>query len=366
MSGLRICFSPEEGFWMAWSNTVSPEDERLHSRNADPWWNESSFTTFRVPERKLFGILYHYMRPNQNTVMAGPWFVDPSGDEMSTCLYNGFDWHMSLPDGADMFDFTLENSYSVQTLTPQMSYRHTYSAPGCQFDLTYHADRPPVAMQSAGERVNVGMRDFVQDVAAKHTGHYEQTGVMEGVLEIEGERIVLTDAAVIKDRTWGPRRILIGQRKPRGSYTFARADRDNSFQAFAMSAEPWERDPLVGAADPVAHGFYVKDGVLGHLVSGTRTVLERHRDGRPVRECIDAVDEHGRRLYATGEVVSLLKWHSPYGGVMTYWCYENWTFDGHDDAPGELQDWMMGRQFTSWIRSGDDRVLRVDAPPSHV
>jgi hypothetical protein len=62
----------------------------------------------------------------------------------------------------------------------------------------------------------------------------------------------------------------------------------------------------------------------------------------------------------------LLKWHSPYGGVMTYWCYENWTFDGHDDAPGELQDWMMGRQFTSWIRSGDDRVLRVDAPPSHV
>jgi hypothetical protein len=52
--------------------------------------------------------------------------------------------------------------------------------------------------------------------------------------------------------------------------------------------------------------------------------------------------------------------------VMTYWCYENWTFDGHDDAPGELQDWMMGRQFTSWIRSGDDRVLRVDAPLSHV
>lgn len=351
---------------MAWSNEVSVEDDRLHPRSTDPWWNESSFTTFRIPERKLFGILYHYVRPNQNTVMAGPWFVDPSGDEMSTCLYNGFDWHMALPEGADMFDFSLENSYSIQTLVPQRSYRHTYRAPGCEFDLTFHADRAPVAMQSAGESVNVGMRDFVQDVEQQATGHYEQTGVMEGTLVIEGERIEVTDAAVIKDRTWGPRRILIGQQKPRGSYTFARANKESAFQAFAMSALPWKDDPLVGAADPVAHGFYVKDGVTGHLTGGTRMVLERRPDGTPVREVIDAVDEHGRRLYAEGEVVSLLKWHSPYGGVMTYWCYENWSFDGFDAAPGELQDWMMGRQFTAWTRGGDDRVLRTEASISHV
>ncbi len=156
---------------------------------------------------------------------------------MSTCLYNGFDWHMAFPAGADMFDFTLENSYAIQTLVPQRSYRHTYSAPGCEFDLTFHADRPPVAMQSSGESVNVGMRDFVQNVESQATGHYEQTGVIAGTLLIEGERIEVSDAAVIKDRTWGPRRILIGQRKPRGSYTFARANRDNAFQAFAMSAQ---------------------------------------------------------------------------------------------------------------------------------
>ncbi len=62
---------------MAWSNEVSADDDRLHSRSTDPWWNESSFTTFRIPGRKLLGILYHYVRPNQNTVMAGPWIVDP-------------------------------------------------------------------------------------------------------------------------------------------------------------------------------------------------------------------------------------------------------------------------------------------------
>jgi hypothetical protein len=351
---------------VAWSNAVSADDEGFHQRSDDPWWNESSFTTFRVPERKLFGILYHYVRPNQNTVMAGPWLIDPTGDEMSTCLYNGFDWHLPLPDGADMFDLSLENGYSVRTVTPQLAYRHTYQAPGCEFDLTFTADRAPVAMQSAGDVVNRGMRDFVQDVAAKRTGHYEQTGVMSGSLVIEGESIEVRDAAVIKDRTWGPRRILIGQRKPRGSYLFARADKDNSFQAFAMSDLAWEDDPIVGVPDPVVHGFYVKDGVEGRLVSGTRRVLERHPDGRPIRETLEAVDEHGRQLVATGEIVSLLKWHSPYGGVMTYWCYENWSFDGHVDAPGELQDWLMGRQMSRWIRSGDERVLRVNGPLSHV
>ncbi|HEY1973260.1 MAG TPA: hypothetical protein VGH89_35280 [Pseudonocardia sp.] len=352
---------------MAWSNVISAADEGFHKATEDPWWNESSFTTFRIPERKLFGILYHYVRPNQNTVMAGPWFVDDTGDEMSTCRYNGFDWHMSIPAGADMFDLVCENSYSVRTLEPQLRYRHSYKAPGCEFDLTFTADRLPVAMQSAGERINTGMRDFVQDVERAATGHYEQTGVMNGSLVLEGEPIDVVDAAVIKDRTWGPRRILIEQRKPRGSYLFARADRDNSFQAFAMSDRPWEQDPIVGAPDPVVHGFYVRDGVAGRLISGTRRVLERHPDGRPVRETLDATDEHGRELHAVGEIVSLLKWHSPYGGVMTHWCYENWSFDGHTDAPGELQDWLMGRQMSRWIRAGSAgsaRMLPADA--SHV
>jgi hypothetical protein len=352
---------------VAWSNVISAADEGFHKATEDPWWNESSFTTFRIPERKLFGILYHYVRPNQNTVMAGPWFVDDTGDEMSTCRYNGFDWHMSIPAGADMFDLVCENSYSVRTLEPQLRYRHSYKAPGCEFDLTFTADRLPVAMQSAGERINTGMRDFVQDVERAATGHYEQTGVMNGSLVLEGEPIDVVDAAVIKDRTWGPRRILIEQRKPRGSYLFARADRDNSFQAFAMSDRPWEQDPIVGAPDPVVHGFYVRDGVAGRLVSGTRRVLERHPDGRPVRETLDATDEHGRELHAVGEIVSLLKWHSPYGGVMTHWCYENWSFDGHTDAPGELQDWLMGRQMSRWIRAGSAgsaRMLPADA--SHV
>jgi hypothetical protein len=58
---------------------------------------------------------------------------------------------------------------------------------------------------------------------------------------------------------------------------------------------------------------------------------------------IDAVDEHGRELHAEGTVRNWLRWPGLFGDVMVFWCYESWTFDGHVDAPGEIQDYMTYR-----------------------
>lgn len=57
---------------MVWSEVINPADDSFHPRNADPWWNEASYISFRVPERDLMGLLYFYFRPNQNTAMGGP------------------------------------------------------------------------------------------------------------------------------------------------------------------------------------------------------------------------------------------------------------------------------------------------------
>lgn len=335
---------------MGWSNAVHVTDEGFHPRPADPWWNESSFISFRVPERELLGAIYFYFRPNQNTAMAGAWFADPSGDEMSTCLYDGWDWHLPIPEGADMFDFELENGFSVQTVETQHSYRHTYQADGCKFDLTFTADRRPCYMHSDPGEVNLGMSQFIQNVAEHATGHYEQSGVMNGTLQLGSEVIDVVDAAVIRDRSWGPRRTLRRDRKPRGAYLFARADRDHCFQAFAMSDLPWEEDPIIGTTERVVSGFYVKDGIEGRLVSGTRQVLSRSADGKPMHESITAVDEHGRTLKAEGRLVSALKWHSYLGGIMAYWCYHEWTLDGRPDVPGESQDWFANQHYSKWMR----------------
>jgi hypothetical protein len=36
---------------MAWTEEASAVDEVFHPRNDDPWWNEASYVSFRIPER---------------------------------------------------------------------------------------------------------------------------------------------------------------------------------------------------------------------------------------------------------------------------------------------------------------------------
>jgi hypothetical protein len=43
---------------MVWSAEINPDDDKFHPRTNDPWWNEASYITFRVPERDLMGLLY--------------------------------------------------------------------------------------------------------------------------------------------------------------------------------------------------------------------------------------------------------------------------------------------------------------------
>ena len=38
---------------MVWSEVVNIKDDNFHPRNNDPWWNEASYISFRVPERDL-------------------------------------------------------------------------------------------------------------------------------------------------------------------------------------------------------------------------------------------------------------------------------------------------------------------------
>ena len=145
---------------MPWTATPDPIDERFHPGSDDPWWNESSFITFRVPERNLMGMHYHYFRPNQNTVMGGPFIWDDSAADMSTCLFTGWDWHQPIPEGANMFDFQLESSFEIRTIEPQREYRYRYEGLECSFDAVYTAAREPYyqRLEKTGEReVRQGM-----------------------------------------------------------------------------------------------------------------------------------------------------------------------------------------------------------------
>ncbi|HTK66827.1 MAG TPA: hypothetical protein VL595_30920 [Pseudonocardia sp.] len=341
---------------MAWTETADATDEHFHPRNDDPWWNESSFITFRIPDRKLMGLIYYYFRPNQNTATAGPMIWDPTGETFYTMAHNGFTQHMPIPPDADMSDFKLDNGFTVEMLEPQQRYRFTYDSPGCTYDLIFTSSYAPHYMRfdkKKGE-VDAGMFDFVKDVPGDiTTGHYEHYGRMNGTLELNGEHIEVRDAVVFRDRTWGPRKIMQNMDRPRGGYSLGMGSDDNAFTTFAISDLHWQNDPVEGTRDPITSGFYVKNGVGATIVSGSRQRL-CGPTGRPVGEIIDATDDMGRTLHAEGEIVTALEWPNLYNDCATYWCYEQWTFDGHTAAPGELQDWMMTRHHRKWMqeRSG--------------
>src|SRR5262245_61896586 len=107
--------------------TVRPEDDLLHERSDDPYWNESAWFGFEMPEREMTGFVYMHHRPNMNYTCGGVAFWDPSGDKTYDCAY--YDWGdpWATPPGAEMFDFELENGLKVARVEPLQS-----------FDLAYH------------------------------------------------------------------------------------------------------------------------------------------------------------------------------------------------------------------------------------
>jgi hypothetical protein len=324
---------------MSWTESVDPHDDLFHQTDADPYWNESTFISFHLPERNLLGLVYYYFRPNQGTCFGGPILWDHTGDRLSSCLYNAWDWHMPIPEGAEMFDVRLPNGLVVETVELLNGYRHRYQSPDCEFDLTYTATMPPHYMRKHAEGVNPGMSDFVK-VSQTPTGHYEQVGLMNGTLTVRGETIAVADSPTLRDRTWGPRPLRSGVNQLRGGYSYAQAPDGTAFHVFSVSPHPAAEDPLENTIEQVTSGFYLKDGTVGHVGSGTRRILGRGDDGRPMVEVIDAVDEHGRELHAEGTMRAWLQWPGLYGPMVMWWCLETFTFDGHVDVAGEQQEFL--------------------------
>src|SRR2546423_6194252 len=82
---------------------IRPEDDSFHDGQGDPYWNESAYFTFVIPERKIDGLIYFWHRPTMNLSSAIVALWDPSGAETYDCLFYDFTPFNALPRDADMF-----------------------------------------------------------------------------------------------------------------------------------------------------------------------------------------------------------------------------------------------------------------------
>ena len=303
-----------------------PDDEFHPPTSDDPYWTETCWFTFAVPERRLSAQLYPFFRPNQGVCAAGAFAWDTTGDAPWNARYAKNFWHLPLPD-QPLSDLTLPNGIRYRCVEPLRVYEIAYLDPddgAFAVDLTFEGILSPNRL---GET------------------HLDQPGRYTGTMTLEGETIPI-DAYGMRDRSWGPRSQfgadLHGSGAVRGGYSYATASADDGFHVITMD---W------GDGAIAIHGYLNRDGEYARVASGRREVLARSA-GAPSRVRIELTDELGRTLEAEGRALNRFGLHlNP--NLFTWNCLTEWVWDGGTG---------FGEDHDNWSAAGARRFF---ADPSH-
>lgn len=303
-------------------------DQFCSTPSSDPYWNESAWFNFSIPEKQIIGMVYFSFRPNMNLLMGGPILWDESGSLRSNCLF--YDWHhiQPIPPGAGKFDFVAHNSLQVSVEEPCKRYRLRYDDCGFQLDLLWSALEAPHHF--------LGMEIQATGMSADNRMHFEQMGRVTGTVTLQGEKLNV-DCYSLRDASWGVRKI---DQVKRGSYFWAVVDEKTAFHAQTMGEE---------ADQKVIGGFLKLDGETATLVGGRRfntslnavtaksfDLLLEDDKGRTANVSLQSCSDLMVDFYPRAQVVwSLLR--ADFGNGVTGW--------------GDLQEFQPQEQFRRMARS---------------
>jgi hypothetical protein len=285
---------------------LSGADESFHlPPTDDPWWTETSWYSFWVPERRLSGALYPLFRPNLGVASCSVYLWDAASDRPWQAPYARSRWHLPMPE-SDLTDLDLAG-LRYRCVEPFGKVELAYTdAPDLAIELSWEAALPPHA---------IGL--------TATSGHFDQPGRVTGTVRLRGEEIGV-DCYAMRDRSWSVRP---DEGTLRAGYAYATASPDAAFHA--MSLFGGEHDVVVG-------GYLVENGEVADVVAGTRVVEERDDDGHPVRVVLELRDARARELRAEGRCENRLGLQaSP--NLFAWMSLTRWRF-GDGEAWGEDQD----------------------------
>ena len=299
---------------------VTPADDGFHDdfEGSDhPWWTETFWASFNVPDRKMGGWFYNQILKNQGehgTCNGGAWVWDAS---QAPALYERHAHGLAMPPGPrDLRDIALPNGNTIKQLVPNMKYQVTYSDPGkFEADLIHEGLIAPNPHPA-------GVAPFWRG------RHFDQPMRTTGHIVLHGERIEI-DCFSVRDRSWsarpprgsaaaqrtdggrdkqrvapasldGPADVSRPLRKPYNiGYIFGTASGQDAFLVYTLCIEGEE-----ARGDFVNTGYLVRDGVWAHIVKGERRCLVDPDKGWIWRIEFEGEDALGRRITALGEQMS--------------------------------------------------------------
>jgi hypothetical protein len=302
----------------------------------DPYWSESSWFSWAIPERSINGFFYNHFRPNMNCLLGGPAMWDPSGQNVWNFLY--FDWQLMrrLPHGTygvdyNKYDFETPWGMSIHLLEPLARYQLRYERNGFELDLVFEASAEPnVIGAHAADRLEESFRI-----------HFEQPGRIRGAVELDGQRFAV-DCFSIRDGSHGPRFL---ETPTPGGYTWSTASETTGWHVLARDTQR-SRDTVVIA------GYLLRDGKLAPIARGVRRVLERTGPRPSVVEVV-AEDALGRRLEAIGRAQAPAEFML-FPDHGQWWTLFQWEYDGFTSAVGEDQEYYGIQEFRRWHRAGPE------------
>lgn len=330
------------------------DDEFHPPTTTDPFWTETCWFTFTVPERRLSGQFYPFFRPNQGVVSAAAYFWDRSGSTTADSLHARHFWHLPIPD-QPLSDIRLANGIAYRCVEPLHRYELSYRDPDADPDAGAESQAASVA--GGGDAIRAELT-FTSIAPPNYLGdsHLDQPGRYQGTIVLDGEEITV-DSFGFRDRSWGPRsqfgRGIHGTPARCGGYSYATASDRDAFHAITMD---------FGTGSMAIHGYVLRDGTWSKVTGGSRRVLERDaHSAHPTVVALDLTDESGRELHAEGRCLNGLGlFLNP--NLYSVNCLTEWSFDGITAFGEDHDNWSANgiKEFLRSSPSTDSAVHTTD------
>lgn len=311
-------------------------DHFYRGESDDPYWTDSSWFSWSIPEKDICGLVWTHFRPNMNCVCGGPAMWDLSGELVWEFPFFDFQTMRLLPEGRygvdyDKYDFTTPWSLSVKMIEPMQTYRISYDRVGFRMELEFNAIAPP----------NIMNKPSAEQLKSAFRLHFEQPGRITGFVELDGVRHEV-DTFSIRDGGHGPRFM---EMSPPGGYAWSTADEKTGFHVLAPHSGDAPQSDVIG-------GYILRDGIISPTVSGIRRVVER-KGPRPEVVEVKIRDELGRDLHAVGRAQVPAKFML-YPDRGQWWQLFKWDYEGASGATGEDQEYYGIHEFRKWHRAGPE------------